>query len=67
MTAEKLATPPRETLQERRKRYLQLAAEREAFAKRASDPTVQDTYLTAAKAWRKMAEEIELGTRHSNH
>jgi hypothetical protein len=57
-----LIQPP-ETLQERRKRYFQLAAEREAFAERASDPTGRDTYLTAAKAWRKMAEEIELGIR----
>jgi hypothetical protein len=50
---------PSETPQQRRERYLRLAEEAEAFAKRVTVETVRDHYLRLAQGWRDMAAEIE--------
>ena len=50
---------PSETPQERKKRYLQYAADAEAFAKRVPDEAVRSHFLYLAKCWREMVAEIE--------
>jgi hypothetical protein len=48
----------KETLQQRRERYLARAAEAEDFATVISDPQARTRCLELAKSWRTMAADI---------
>ncbi len=53
----------RETLQERRDRYLKLATEAEINAARLSDPKAKSAWIDLAVSWMLMASEISVETK----
>jgi len=56
-------TDAKETPQERRERFLRLAAEAEATALRQTDLPTKIAWLDLAKSWAAMAQEIPSGER----
>jgi hypothetical protein len=47
-----------ETPEQRRARYLRLAAEAEAAAKRCKAPDLRDAYFALARSWSLLARDI---------
>jgi hypothetical protein len=48
-----------ETPQQRRARYLRLAVEAEANAKRCNSPDLREAYLALARSWNQLAGDTK--------
>jgi hypothetical protein len=55
-----------ETPEQRRARYLRLAAEADSAAKRCTAPDLRDAYLALARSWTLLARDINVREQDEN-